>query len=122
MAGGDVNARLAAVVPHGKAQLRGGAKGLENAHMDAVGGADLCGSPGKLHAVVAAVHADGNALIHGGGAFGADDIGKALGGPADHINIHLVQAHLHGAPQTGGTELQGAVEAALDLLVIACDG
>ena len=122
VAGGDVDARLAAVVPHGEAQLRGGAKGFENAHMDAVGGADLRGSPGKLHAVVAAVHADGNALVHGGGAFGADDIGKALGGPADDINVHLVQAHLHGAPQTGGAELQGAVEAALDLLVIVCDG
>ena len=122
VAGGDVDARLTAIVPHGEAQLRGGAQGLENTHMDAVGGADLGGGMGKLHAVVAAVHADGHALIHGGLPLGADDIGKALGGPADDIDIHLVQAHLHGAPQAGGAELQRAVEPALDLLVVACDG
>ena len=85
-------------------------------------GADLGGGPGKLHAMVAAIHADGNALVHSGRAFGADDIGKALGGPADDIDIHLMQAHLHGAPQAGGAELQRAVESALNLLVVICNG
>ena len=122
VAGGDVDARLAAVVPHGEAQLRGGAQGLENAHMDAVGGADLRRGVGKLHTVVAAVHADGHALVHSGLPLGTDDVGEALGGPADDIDVHLMQAHLHGAPQAGGAELQGAVEPALDLLVIAGDG
>ena len=122
VAGGDVDARLAAVVPHGKAKFRSGAQGLKNPHMDAVSGADLGGGPGKLHAMVAAIHADGNALVHGGRAFSADDIGKALSGPADDIDIHLVQAHLHGAPQAGGAELQRAVESALDLLVVICNG
>ena len=53
-AGGDVDACLTAVVPHGEAQLRRGAQGLKNAHMNAVGGADLRGGVGKLRAVVAA--------------------------------------------------------------------
>ena len=39
VAGGDVDARLTAVLPHGEAQLRRGPQGLEDAHMDAVGGA-----------------------------------------------------------------------------------
>ncbi len=122
VAGGDVDACLTAVVPHGEAQLRRGAQGLENAHMNAVGGADLRGGVGKLRAVMAAVHADGHALVHGGLPLGADDVGKALGGPADDVDVHLVQTHLHGAPQAGGAELQRAVEPALDLLVVAADG
>ena len=48
--------------------------------------------------------------------------GKALGGPADDIDVHLVQTHLHRAAQTGGAELQRAVEPALDLLVVVRDG
>ena len=121
MAGGDVNARLATVVPHGEAQLRGGTQRLEDPHMDAVGGADLGGGPGKLHGVVAAVHAQGHAPALGLLPLGADDVGKALGGPADDMDVHLVQAHLHGAPQTGGAELQRPVEPLADLLLVAAD-
>ena len=50
------------------------------------------------------------------------DRGVALGGPADDVDVHLVQAHAHGAPQAGGAELQGTVEPGLDLLGIALDG
>ena len=38
VAGGDVDTRLTAVLPHGKAQLRGGTQRLKDPHMDAVGG------------------------------------------------------------------------------------
>ena len=122
VAGGNVDARLTAVLPHGKAQLRRGAQGLKDPHMDAVGGAYLRGSAGKLHGVVAAVHADGNALPPGVRSLGTDHVGKALGGPADDVHVHLVQSHLHGAPQSGGAELQRAVKPALDLLLVSGDG
>ena len=89
--------------------------------MDAVGGAHLGGGPGKLHGVVAAVHAQGHAPAPGVLTLGADDVGKALGGPADHVDVHLVQAHLHGAPQTGGAELQRPVKPLADLLFVAAD-
>ena len=122
VAGGDVNARLTAVVAHGEAQLRGGPQGIKNAYLDAGGGADLSGGPGELHAVETAVHADGDALLLGLLALGADDVGKALGGVADHIEVHVVQAHGHGAPQSGSAEFQGAVKPALNLLGIVLDG
>ena len=121
MAGGNVDARLAAVLPHGEAQLRRGAQRLEDPHMDAVGGAHLGGGPGKLHGMIAAVHAQGHAPAPGVLTLGADDVGKALGGPADHVDVHLVQAHLHGAPQTGGAELQRPVKPLADLLFVAAD-
>ena len=89
--------------------------------MDAVGGADLGGGPGKLHGVVAAVHAQGHAPALGLLPLGADDVGKALGGPADDMDVHLVQARLHGAPQTGGAKLQRPVEPFPDLLLVAAD-
>ena len=121
VAGGDVDARLTAVVADGEAQLRRGAQGFKNADVDAVAGTDLGGGVGEQHVVVAAVHADGHALLFGGLALGGDDVGEALSGPADDVDVHLVQAHLHGAPQTGGAELQRTVEAVLDLLFVAGD-
>ena len=122
VAGGDVDACLTAILPHSKAQLRRGPQGLEDPHMDAVGGAYLRRGPGKFHGMVAAVHADGHAAPLRLLALGADDIGKALGGPADDVHVHLVQPHLHGAPQSGGAELQRTVKPALDLLFISGDG
>ena len=121
VAGGDVDARLAAVLPHGEAQLRRGAEGLEDPHMDTVGGADLRRRPGELHGVVPAVHTDSHAPALALLALGADDLGKALGGPADHMDVHVVQAHGHDAPQAGGAELQRAVEPALNLLGVISD-
>ena len=122
VAGGDVQTRLAVVLPHGEAQLRGGAQGLKDPDVDAVGGADLGGGPGKLHGVVAAVHADGDAPALALLALGGDDLRKALGGPADDVEVHVVETGGHDAPEPGGAELQRAVEAALDLVVVAADG
>ena len=121
VAGGDIDARLTVVFPHGEAQLRRRPQRLEDTHMDAVGGADLCGGSGKLHRVVAAVHAQGHAPALGLLALSADDVGKALSGPADDVDVHLVQAHLHGATQTGGTEFQRPIEPLPDLLLIVPD-
>ena len=109
-------------MPYREAQLRRGPQGVKNAHFDPGGGADLGGGPGKFHAVKAAVHGDGHAPLLGLLALGADDVGEALGGVADHIDVHVVQAHGHGAPQSGGAELQRTVEPALDLFGIVLDG
>ncbi len=122
VAGGDVDARLTAIFPHGKAQLRRGPQGRKNPHMDTVGGTYFRRGPGKLHGMMAAVHADGHAALLRLLALGTDDIGKALCGPADDVHVHLVQPHLHGAPQSGSTELQRTVKPALDLLLISGDG
>ena len=90
MAGGDVDARLAGVLTDSKAQLRGGTQGFEDADVDAVGGADLGGGTGEFLGVVAAVHADGDAPLLALFALGGADIGKALGGPADDVNVHVM--------------------------------
>ena len=122
VAGGDVDAGLAVVLADGKAQFGSGAQGLENADMDAVGSADLSGGLGELVGVVAAVHADGDAPLLTLLAFGGDDVGKALSGPADDVDVHIVQTHAHGAAKSCGAKLQGAKEAVFDLLGIVLDG
>ena len=47
--------------------------------------------------------------------------GETLRGPADHMDIHLMQSRLHGAPQSGGAEFQRAKKAGFDLLGIIAD-
>ena len=121
VAGGDVDAGDAAVLPHGEGELRGGAQGVEDAHRDAVARHDAGGLPGELLGVVAAVEAHGHAPLGGVAALGQDDLGEGLGGVADDVDVHLVQSHAHGAPQAGGAELQGGEKAALDLLLIVGD-
>ena len=64
----------------------------------------------------------GFALGGGGRSLGQDHLGKGLGGVTDHMNIHAVQTHAHGAAQTGGAEGQLVKKAGFDLLVIALDG
>ena len=122
VAGGDVDARDAAVLPDGEGQLGGGAEGLEEPDGDAVARHDTGGLPGELGGVVAAVEAHGHPLGGGLGPLGQDDLGEGLGGMADHMHVHVVQAHRHGAAEAGGAELQGGEEPALDLLGIVGDG
>jgi hypothetical protein len=38
------------------------------------------------------------------------------------VDVHIVQAHGHGAPQSGGAELQRAVKPGLDLAGVVSDG
>ena len=90
--------------------------------MNTIGGADLGGGPGKLHRVVPAVHADGHAPLFALLAFGADHVGKALGGPADDVDVHIVKPCVHGAPEAGGAEFQGAVEPGFNFLRVVSDG
>ena len=122
VASGDVDAGDAAVLPDGEAQLGGGAQGLEQAHGDTVAGHDAGGLPGENVGVVAAVEADGYAPLHGLGTLGQYDLSKGLGGMADDVDVHPVQANAHGAAQTGGAEGQLVEEAGLDLLGIVLNG
>ena len=121
VAGGHIDARLAPVVPHGEAQLRRGTQRLEDPHPDPVGGAHLRGGAGEHRAVHTAVHADGDASLLGVLPLGGDDLGEALRRPPDDVYVHLVQSHLHGAPQPCGAEFQRSVEPALDLLLVPGD-
>ena len=65
VAGGDVDTGLAVVFPNGKTQLRRRAQGIKNAHADAVAHHNFGSGAGKIHAVDAAVHADGDAALFG---------------------------------------------------------
>ena len=121
MAGGDVDTGLAVVFPNGKAQLRRRAQGIKNAHADAVAHHNFGSGAGKIHAVDAAVHADGDAALFGFLALGGDNIGKALGGMAHDIGIHVMQSNLHGAAQSGSAEFQRAVKTGLNLFGIILD-
>ena len=122
VAGGDVDAGDAAILPHGEGQLGCGAQRLEQADGDAVGGHDLGGLPGEGLGVVPAVKADGHAP--GGGLLSLlqNHLGKGLGGVADDVDVHPIKAHAHGPPQTGGAEGQLVEEAGLLLLLVVADG
>ena len=122
MAGGDIDAGDAAVLPYSEGQLRRGAQGLEQAHGDAVARHDTGGLPGEEAGVVAAVKADGHATGGGLRSLLQDHMGKGLGGVTDHMNIHAVQTYTHSAAQTGGAEGQLVKKAGLDLLLIPADG
>ena len=120
--GGHVDARLTAVLADGEGQLRRGAHGLEQPHLDAVGGHDAGGFLGKLRRVVPAVKAHGNALCAGIRPLCLDHFGEGLGGVTDDVDVHLMQAGTHGATQTGGAEGELVKEAALNLLGVVGDG
>ena len=121
VAGGDIDAGDAAVLTHSKAELGGGAQGLKQTHGDAVARHDAGGLPGKGVGVVAAVKAHGHAPLYRLGTLLQDDLGKGLGGVTDDMHVHTVQAHAHGAAQTGGAEGQLVKEAGLDLFLIVLD-
>ena len=67
VAGGDADARAAAVVAHGPAQGRGGLQPGVDVGLDAVGGEDGGSLAGEHIALDAAVVADGNLLGQAGG-------------------------------------------------------
>ena len=119
VAGSNVYAGDAAILPDGEGQLGGGAEGLEDTYGDAVARHDAGGLTGELLGVVAAVEAHRHAALHRLGALGQNDLGEGLGGVADDVDVHLVQADAHGAAQAGGAELQRGKEPALNLLLVA---
>ena len=122
VAGGDVQSGDGAVVQHGKAQLRGGAQGVKDAHMHAVGSHDAGSLPGEGLAVEAAVIGNGDALALCFLALGGNNVGEGLGSVTNDVHVHVVQAQLHGASETGSAELQRGKEAILDLLLVIGDG
>ena len=119
---GHIDARLAAVFAHGERELGRRAQGLKELDGDAVARHDAGRGARKLHRVVAAVHADGDALFHGLFALGANHVGKALRRPADDVAVHVVKACVHRAAQARRAEFERTVEAVLDLLFIVRDG
>ena len=120
--GGDVDARGAAIFAHGKRKLGRGAQRLKEPDGDAVARHDAGCLARKFRRVVAAVHADGDALLHGGLALCPDHVGKALRRPADHVAVHVVKPHIHRAAQTRGAEFERAVKTVFDLFFVVCDG
>ena len=105
VAGGDVEPGDAAVLPHGKGELRGGPHGLEQPHGDAVGRHHPGGRLGEFLGVDPAVVADGHPLGGGLRPLRQDHLGKGLGGVADHMDVHPPQAHAHHPTEAGGAEL-----------------
>src|SRR5699024_7108667 len=115
---GDHDARVAVVVPGGKAQGRHRHQGVVNADLDAVGSQHAGGRLGKDVALDAAVVADGDGL---GAALGLDPVGQALGGLTDDVDIHAVGAGAQHAAQAGGAELHCNSKAVLDLCIVPLD-
>ena len=122
VAGGDVDAGDAAVLPDGKGQLGSGAQRVEQAHGNAVGSHDTGGLTGEELGVVAAVVAHSHSLGGGLGALLQNHLGKRLGGVAHHMYIHPVQAHPHGAPETGGAKAELGEKAGFHFLLVPGNG
>src|SRR5699024_5088761 len=89
VAGGDADARAAAIVPHRPGQGGGGFQPGVQVGGDAVGRQHTGGLAGKDVALDAAVVADGRLF---GQAGGVQVIGQALGGLADVVDVHPVGA------------------------------
>ena len=104
VAGGDVDAGDAAVFPDGEGQLGRGAQGLKDAHGDAVARHDAGGA--RANSWSGCGSRSRSPRPAWPPPLGQNDLGEGLGGVADDMDVHLVQAHAHGAPQTGGAELQ----------------
>ena len=119
VAGGDIESGCSAVMQDGEAQLRSRAQGLEQAHADAVCSHDAGGLLGEAAAVYAAVMRDGNAALGRVHSLFENDVCKRLSRVADNMDIHVVQAELHRAAETGGAELKRGEETALYLFFVA---
>ena len=111
VAGGDVEACDAAVLPDSEGQFGGGAHGLEELHGDAVGRHNASGFSCKQIGVHPAVEADGHTLGGLCRTLCQNDLGEGLGGVADHVDVHPAQTQTHDTSETGGAELQHAEEA-----------
>ncbi len=119
MAGGDVNTGTAPQLPHRVGEGGGGHQLAIEPGFNAVGGKDPGGLPGKKLRVDAAV------VGHCGGGLlepGLQNIGVGLGGPADGVDIHPVDAGSQHPPQPGGAELQVGIEAVADFPLLSLDG
>ena len=86
--------------------------------MDSVGGENAGSLTRKVPALQAGVVADGDRLR---AALGFDPVGNALGGLADHIDIHAVGAGAKCAAQTRSTKFQRDGKPVFDGLVVILD-
>ena len=120
VAGGDIDAGHAAQLTHRKGELRCGAQRFKFVGFDAVGCQRHGCLHGKLRRHMAGVIRDGNALVRG--ALFDNVVGKALGGPANHIDVHTVDAGSDDAAQACGAELEIHIKAFLDLLLVPLNG
>ena len=103
-------------MPHGKAQLGGGAAVPEEIHRDAPAAHHVGRLLGVKPGVDPAVIADADALFRQSRL--VDHGGKGVGGLSDDVFVHTVETHAHHAAQAGGTKGKGAVESVVDLSVI----
>ena len=119
VAGGDIESGGGAVMQDGEAQLRRRAQGLEQAHADTVCSHDAGCFLGETAAVYAAVMRDGYAALSRVHSLFENDVCKRLSRMADDMDVHVVQAELHRAAETGGAELKRGKETAFYLFLVA---
>lgn len=85
--------------------------------MKPFGGDDSGGLHGEQVTLDPAVIADGDGL---GQARTFQIIAKALGGPADDVDVHAVCARTNDTPQATGAEFQIPVEMIIDFFLVPC--
>ncbi len=120
VAGGDVDARDAAQLAHGEGQLRGGTQGLKFVRLDAVGRQRESRLLRKLRGHAAGIVGDSHALVLA--SLFDDVVGKALGRPAHHINVHAVDACADDAAKSRSAELKVHIKSLFYLLLVILDG
>ena len=98
MAGRYHDACCAVQVLDGEAQLRRGAKTVEQVHLNAHVGDDFRGILRKLAAEMPGIVGDGNAAFAFRRAGFQQVRGQALGGTAHGVYVHAVGAHAQDAP------------------------
>ena len=115
----DHDARVAVVVPGGKAQCRDRVQRVIDADFDAVGGEDAGRGFREVPALETAVIGDGDGLS---AALGLDPVCDALGGLTDDPDVHTVGTGAQRAAKAGGTEFQRDGEAVRNGVLVAFDG
>ena len=118
---GDVDTGSTAIMNDSEAQFGSGTQCVKEADMDAVCSHDAGSLASKVSTVETAVVCNSDALLLGFLTLSADNICKSLSSVADNVDVHVVQAQLHGAAKAGGAELQRSEETAFDFLFIVLD-
>ena len=112
--GGNHDAGGAAQGTGGKGQHGHRPQGVKPVGGDAVGIQAQGGLFGKLRGHVPGVKGDGYAFS--GGALLQNEVGQALGGLPDGIEVHAVATGPQNAPQTAGAKGQVPIEPVFDFL------
>ena len=104
---------------HGVGEDRHRTQLVKQADVDALVAQHERGSLGELRAHAAGVIRDDDAALGVFGILAVDVVGKALGRPADIVEVHAVGARAEHAAHAGGAEGQLGIEAVLNLLLVA---